>query len=111
MIVKQFRYYGKENYQELNAPDTITEEELIAGSLFKDIICQEIRIKTLPGVILEINGETVLIGDAGEYDILYRENVQIITITFNPTSIELLKQNPKTAFFIITFIQKETEEE
>ena len=104
MIVKQIKYYNEDDKQFLNNPPDITAEKLISGSYFYTITCKEIRIKAYPGTILTINGEQVVIGEVGVYDILYRENVDIVSLRMDKASAEFIRDTD-TAYFIITFIQ------
>ena len=104
MIVKQIKYYDEDNKQFLNNPADITAEKLVSGEYFSTITCNEIKIKAYPGTLLTINGEDVIIGEVGVYDILYRENVEIISLKVNEESMEFIKNTPLT-YLIITFIQ------
>lgn len=104
MIVKQIKYYDEDNKQFLNNPADITAEKLVSGEHFSTITCNEIKIKAYPGTLLTINGEDVIIGEVGVYDILYRENVEIISLKVNEESMEFIKNTP-LAYLIITFIQ------
>ena len=104
MIVKQIKYYDEDNKQFLNNPADITAAKLISGEYFSTITCNEIKIKTYPGTLLTINGEDVIIGGVGVYDILYRENVEIVSLKVNKESMEFIKNTP-LAYLIITFIQ------
>ena len=108
MLIKQFRYYNKEAYAPLNQPKNLTADQLISGEIFNNITCSEIRIKTLPGVVLTINNIKIMIGDAGEYDLLLREKVLVTDISISEESINMLINNNEKAYFIITFIQKES---
>lgn len=112
MIIKQIRYYdegyegdlNKKSKKELNQPSDITAEKLVSGEYFKEIKCNEIQIKTYPGTKLEINNESIYIGETGVYNILYRENFHVYSFKIDANSIEYIKNNPKE-YFIITFIQ------
>ena len=104
MIVKQIKYYDEDNKQFLNNPADITAAKLISGEYFSTITCNEIKIKTYPGTLLTINGEDVIIGEVGVYDILYRENVEINSLKVNEESMKFIKNAP-LAYLIITFIQ------
>ena len=104
MIVKQIKYYDEDNKQFLNNPADITAAKLINGEYFSTITCNEIKIKAYPGTLLTINGEDVIIGEVGVYDILYRENVEINSLKVNKESVQFIKDTP-LAYLIITFIQ------
>ena len=107
MIIKQYRYYDNKNLKALNNPANVTMEELASGVLFSGIECEEIKIRTLPGVSLTINGQSVLIGINGIYEIPYREKTVIQDLTISKESLDLINNNSE-AFFIITFIEKES---
>ena len=104
MIVKQIKYYNESDQKFLNNPLDITAEKLISGSYFYTITCKEIKIKAYPGTVLTINGETVVIGEVGVYDILYRENTDIVSLKVDKESVEFIRDTD-LAYFIITFIQ------
>ncbi len=108
MIVKQIKYYNEDDKKFLNNPLDITAGQLASGVKFKDegIVCDEIQIKTYPGTVLKINGEEIVIGEVGIYNILYREGVHITSLEVDPDSIEFIK-NTALAYFIITFIVHE----
>jgi len=108
MIVKQIKYYDEDNKQFLNNPADITADKLVNGEYFNTIVCNEIKIKAYPGTLLVINGEEVIVGEVGVYDILYRENVEITSLTVNKESMEFIKNTP-LAYLIITFIQDDAE--
>lgn len=105
MIVGQIRYYNESDKALLNQPLGLTAEQLINGTAF-DAIYNEIRVQTYPGTILTLNGEEVHIGEIGIYNILYPENVSIISIQVNRQSIEFIRDN-KDAYLIITFMTSE----
>ena len=104
MIVKQVKYYDEGEKQFLNNPIGITAEKLVSGEYFNTITCNEIQIKTYPGTVLRINGEDVVIGEIGVYNILYRENMEITSLTVDKESIDFIKNTP-LAYLVITFIQ------
>ena len=106
MIVKQVKYYNEEEQKFLNNPPDITAEELINGYYFSNVICDEISIYAYPGTILYLNEEKVMIGDAGIYNILLREHVQIISLRVEASSLNFIKEH-SYASLIITFIEKE----
>lgn len=103
MIIDQIVYY--EDDYELNNPFGLTRNMLTSGILFKDIVCDEIQIKTSPGVILYINDKEILIGDIGIYNIMLEENMKIITLKVKSESLDYIN-NHKDSSLTITFIQK-----
>ena len=114
MIVKQVKYYNEDDKKFLNNPIDITADKLSAekdeykNNYFYGIICDEIQIRAYPGTVVTINGEDVIIGEIGVYNILYREKVQITSLVVNKESIDFIKKTP-LAYFIITFILHEDE--
>ena len=105
MIVGQVRYYNDSDKALLNQPLGVTTQQLIDGIVF-DAVYNEIRVQTYPGTILTLNGEEVHIGEIGIYNILYPENVSIVSIQVNKQSIEFIRDN-KDAYLIITFMADE----
>lgn len=105
MIVGQVRYYNDSDKALLNQPLGVTTQQLIDGIVF-DAVYNEIRVQTYPGTILTLNGEEVHIGEIGIYNILYPENVSIVSIQVNRQSIEFIRDN-KDAYLIITFMTSE----
>lgn len=91
MIIKQYEYYHepseitsdtigkKSNPIDKSFLNNISKEQLLKG-IELTAPCNEIRINATPGVIFYINGEEVIIGEAGIYNILYEEKVSIIAI-------------------------------
>ena len=91
MIIKQYEYYHepseitsdtigkKSNPIDKSFLNNISKEQLLKG-IELTAPCSEIRINATPGVIFYINGEEVVIGEAGIYNILYEEKVSIIAI-------------------------------
>ena len=106
MIVKQICYYNESDKKYLNNPLDLTAENLINGYEFRDLICNEIKIKTSPDIILHINGEEVHIGEIGVYEIPIREDVEVISLKVEAKSMQYIKEHD-FSFLIITFIQKE----
>jgi hypothetical protein len=105
MIVGQVRYYNESDKALLNQPLGVTADQLANGTTF-DTVYNEIRVQTYPGTILTLNGEEVHIGEIGIYNILYPENVSIVSIQVNRQSIEFIRDN-KDAYLIITFMTSE----
>jgi len=107
MIVKQICYYDETGIKKnLNNPPELTAHDLTNGLLLTDIIYDEVQIKTFPGIFIEINGQEVIIGETGIYNILYKENVKILTIRVNPESVKLIQKNDD-AFLIITAMKND----
>ena len=102
MIVRQICYYNESNiHQFLNNPIYLKASDLTNGYTLTDATYNEIQIKTFPGTKLEINGQKIVIGDVGVYNILYEENVDILSIKVENESIERIQQ-VDDAFLVIT---------
>ena len=106
MIVKQIKYYDEGEKQFLNNPVDITAEKLVSGDYFNAVTCDEIQIKAYPGTMLKINGEEIVIGQVGVYNILLAENTEITSLMVDKESIDFIKNTP-LAYLIITFIQSD----
>ena len=100
MIIKQFKYYDEDNHS-----PNLTKASLINSSFLNGAEFDEIKIKALPGTIIEINGTQVVIGDTWLYEIPKRENIVIKTIKVI-SDFDLIDNNPK-AYFILTGVQHE----
>ena len=105
MVVGQMRYYNETNRKFLNSPTNVSEQDLISGNWFtkKGIICDEIQIKTYPGVVLEINEEPIMIGETGVYNIPYQKKVKISSIKVDEASMSIIK-GIDLAYLIINFM-------
>lgn len=101
MIVKQFKYYDENNH----FPKSLTKESLMDGSFVKGMEFDEIKIKALPGTIVEINDIQVVIGDTWIYEIPKREKTVINRIKVID-DFNLIESDPK-AYFILTGILHE----
>jgi len=102
MIVRQICYYNESDvYQALNNPIGLKANDLINGYILTDATYNEIQVKAFPGTKLEINGQKIVIGDIGIYNILYEEQVDILSIKVDLESIKRIQQF-EDAFLIIT---------
>ena len=105
MVVKQICYYNESDiYQELNYPKGLKASALINGLIFTDAIYDEIQIRAFPGTLLEVNGQSIVIGEIGVYNILYEENMKILTVRVESSSIKTIQQ-VEDAFIVITVLR------
>lgn len=102
MFVAQICYYNESDvHQALNNPIGLKANDLINGYILTDATYDEIQVKAFPGTKLEINGQKVVIGDIGIYNILYEEQVDILSVKVDPESIKII-QRFDDAFLVIT---------
>ena len=101
-MIKQISYYGDGN--KANFPEGLKKEELASGANFSNITCSEICINSEPRTKLFINGQEIVIGSTGFYNISADEHVEIYSIKVDEDSLN--KMNSSSNFLIITFIQK-----
>ena len=102
MIVRQICYYNESDvYQALNNPIGLKANDLINGYILTDATYNEIQVKAFPGTKLEINGQKIVIGDIGIYNILYEEQVDVLSVKIDPESVKRIQQF-EDAFLIIT---------
>ena len=106
MIIKQVKYYNENDKKFLNNPVNLTAEQLIRGYHFANIICDEVRVLGFPGTILYINGEPIVIGNAGVYNLPITENAPVVSLRVEEASMNYIK-NHDYASLVITFIVNE----
>ena len=105
MVVKQICYYNESDLnKELNNPSDLKGEDLVEGLIFTDAVYNEIQIRAFPGISVTINGQEVLIGEVGVYNILYRENLDIISVKIDRESLQKIQQFDE-AFLVITVMR------
>lgn len=102
--IKQFRFYnsGESN---LNQPKNLSKKKLSrGGDAFKDISSiTQLGIQTLPGVRVYINGEGIIVGPTGIFELDIDGISEISEIYFDGTSLEMIEDSP-TAYLIIDMI-------
>lgn len=97
-VVKQYRYYN-ETDQERNQPLGVKKEEFINGSVFENPSCYpilQLGIQTLPGTKFYLNNsvEPIIVGFTGIYELDLDGLTEIIRLTFNKTSMDMIDENP-----------------
>ena len=102
-VVKQYRYSG-DSFKEKNQPENLTLKELSSGSVFfinnlKSII--QLGIQTLPGTKFKLNnGEEIIIGSTGIYELELSGISEITGLSFNEQSLQLINELG-SAFLIV----------
>jgi len=102
MIVKQVIYYSDNKGKNLN---TISYSDLTHNIEFSNLICDEVKIKTIPGTKITLNNESITIGVTGIYEILYDEKVKILSLSVDEKSANIIK-NLTDGYFVATFMVK-----
>ena len=120
--VKQFRYYNDKSSEvaanKRNQPTTlhgtttlITSEHYANGDVFgKYFPVTQFGIQALPGTKFYLNEavDPVIIGATGIYELDLTNGIQISKITFDPKSMEIIKNNDN-AFLIVDIIYDDGE--
>ena len=109
--IMQFRYYTEGH--EKNQPSTISEESVVKGSAFTSFTpFTQLGIQTWPGTHFYLNNaETpIIVGQTGIYELELEGISEITKLTFDPDSIEKIKNNPN-AYLIVDVICDVVEEE
>lgn len=106
-VVKQYRYYNDKD-EVRNQPlqreledgtiEAITKEHYISGVVFESPSCfpiLQLGIQALPGTKFYLNSsiDPVTIGFTGIYELELDNGVEIIKLTFNPTSMNEIESN------------------
>ena len=120
--VKQFRYYNDKSSEVTESkrkqPTTldgtttlITSEHYVNGDVFgKHFPVTQLGIQALPGTKFYLNEavDPVIIGATGIYELDLTNGIQISKITFDPKSMEIIKNNDN-AFLIVDIIYDDGE--
>ncbi len=105
--VKQFRFYSNNpNEIDKNSPTNINKESLISGDIFASYMpISKIGIQAIPGTEFYLNNSTepVIVGNTGIFELDLNDQMEIISLKFNPKSIEFINQNIN-AYLIIDMI-------
>lgn len=101
MKVKQIRYYGNGDSR-----NSLSNDENLLDDTYN-----EIQIKAYPGTEIEINGEPILIGEIGVYNISYEDDIEITSLSINRESLSHVN-DIQLAYIVITLTQydKKTED-
>ena len=96
-VVKQYRYYNDLDTQR-NQPSNVTKDKFISGLVFESPSCfpiLQLGIQALPGTKFYLNSsiDPVTVGFTGIYELDLDNEVEIIKLTFNPTSMNEIEAN------------------
>ena len=113
-VLKQFRYYGKNN--ENNFPSELDINKLM-GSAFilqgnESAPIIALGIQAIPGLKFYLNEavDPIIIGNSGIYQLELINNYEINKLSFDKNSVENLIDNSSNSAYLIIDIIYETEE-
>ena len=111
--IKQYRYY-KESDPDKNQPASLVKAALIDGSVFENPSCfpiVQLGIQALPGTKFYLNNsiEPIVIGYTGIYELDLDNQAEIIKLTFNKTSMDLIDENPN-GYLIVDVLYEDNQE-
>lgn len=94
--IEQYRYYGDKESK--NQPESLdlTQLENINGGIVFNYPVLQLGIQTLPGTMFYLNGNKnpVIIGSTGIFEIDLEGLVEILKISFNTQSLDIINSNP-----------------
>ena len=101
--VRQYRYYSQGSGQ--NQPLDITKKSLINGQIFETTNCYpilQLGIQTMPGTKFYLNGniDPVIVGHTGIYELDMENEIEIVRLTFNKKSMDLIDANENSYLII-----------
>ena len=109
--VKQFRYYGETDKNTKNYPKKLSVRQLVSGSAFSDFMpIIQLGIQGLPGTKFFLNNANnpVIIGNTGIYELELEGLSEIIALTFEKKSIDMIDKN-SNAYLIVDIIYEDGE--
>ena len=110
--VKQFRYYSEKSEKATkNYPTNLSTRQLVSGSAFSDFMpIIQLGIQGLPGTKFFLNNANnpVIIGNTGIYELELEGMSEIIALTFEKKSIDMIDRNPN-AYLIVDIIYEDGE--
>lgn len=107
--IGQVRFYKEKDPR--NQPRNITMTNLASGSIFSENYpILQLGIQTLPGVKFHLNYGVypITVGATGIYDLNLDGITEITHLSFDPSSISMINNNPDSSL-IIDFIYNESE--
>lgn len=113
-ILKQFRYYGKNN--DNNFPSDLDSDKLMGsafilqGNEFAPIVA--LGVQTIPGLKFYLNEaiDPIIVGNSGIYQLELINNYEINKLSFDKKSVENLIDDSSNSAYLIIDIIYETEE-
>lgn len=111
-VLKQFRYYGDVNHNELNYPAGINKENLQTGEIFFNsptlmtATIASLGIQTIPGVKFYLNDavDSIIVGSSGVYELNLTDNYEISALRFEGKSLDLIGSYSGDAYLIIDIV-------
>ena len=114
--IAQFRYFGRDaaadknkNYTPTGEPAEGWEKGFITGSIFDGYTpIYQLGIQALPGIKFRINqGRNYMVmGSSGIYDLDLVNGAKIMSLCFDPDSIERIAENP-TSYLLVDILYDE----
>lgn len=113
--IAQFRYFGKDNKIQNNYSPTKSGNELthkewvngfVTGSIFEGYKpIYQLGIQSLPGIKFRINQgrHYIVMGSSGIYDLDLVNGAKIMSLCFDPDSIERIAENP-TSYLLVDIL-------
>lgn len=97
--IEQYRYYGEEESKKSkNQPNSLSLTQLsnVNGGIIFNYPVLQLGIQTLPGTMFYLNGNKnpIIIGSTGIFEIDLEGLVEILKISFNLQSLEIIDSNP-----------------
>lgn len=113
-VVKQYRYYNEKDTSR-NQPPEAGKELYTNGLVFENPSCYpilQLGIQALPGTKFYLNSsiEPIIIGFTGIYELDLNNKAEIIKLTFNKTSMDLIDTNAN-GYLIVDVLYDDGEEE
>jgi len=113
--IAQFRYFGKDAAAARNytpgggTPAEGWEKAFITGSIFEGYKpIYQLGIQSLPGIKFRINQgrNYIVMGSSGIYDLDLVNGAKIMSLCFDPDSIERIAENP-TSYLLVDILYDE----
>ena len=111
-VLKQFRYYGDSDPNELNYPADIKKENLQTGAIFFNTpalaaaTIASLGIQTIPGIKFYLNDavDPIIVGSTGIYELNLTDNYEISALRFEGKSLDLIGSYNGDAYLIIDIV-------
>ena len=110
--VYQVRYYGdsEATANGKNQPTNLTGNRLRSGSVFSQYTpMKQIGIQSMPGVKFYLNNsiEPITIGSTGIYELNVENLTEIIALSFDTTSINMIDESPSISYIIVDILYED----
>lgn len=107
--IKQFRFNGTN--PNLNAPETITADSLITGTIFEGYApFTQLSIEALPGTKFYLNNSTqpIIIGNNGIFEIGPLNELEISSLSFAAQTVYAAQENGLAQIIVNILYDTET---